>query len=375
MRATTHVGTSADGALFGLADFDAGTGLDGVPLGETVSGTPFVYDPFDAYRGGLVSNPNVVVTGSIGSGKSSVVKMMIARARDRGRRVVVVDPKGEYRHLAERLGGSYAQLGVDGWSAPFVLGGRVDDEAALAVWTFASGRPFRPAERVTALDLVRAVGVAAHPVREWRSRGGGDLPEDLRAGLDRLIDGDLSGIVEGPGDPLALQSGLSVLDISSHWGRESLPLTALTAVATARSLAGAGVGLHVVIDEAWALLSDSTSLAWLRGSWKLARARATSHVLVLHRVSDVDAVDGEGSSRRARAEGLVRDCDTVVVMRQRDGESASLVGDHEPRRRIVARLGRGDAMWRSGASWSLVRLRPTSRDRELIDTDELMRSA
>ena len=107
-------------------------------LGVAQYGGPFVLDPFDAYGAGLVSNPNVVVAGSIGAGKSTVVKMMVDRALERGRRVVVVDPKGEYADLARGYGVASMALGRDGWCDPFP-----DD--------LASGR-----------SLVRAVLASAH---------------------------------------------------------------------------------------------------------------------------------------------------------------------------------------------------------------------
>ncbi|NNN03459.1 MAG: type IV secretion system DNA-binding domain-containing protein [Acidimicrobiaceae bacterium] len=371
----THVGTSGDAELFGLGEFDAGTGLSGRPLGETVSGSDFVYDPFDAYRAGLVSNPNVIVTGAIGSGKSSVVKMMIARALERGRRVVVVDPKGEYHSVAELLGGTSWRLGIDGWCAPFSDETGEDREAALAAWSVATGRAFSARERLVALALVSRSGPSKHPLRRWRDLGAKDLSEDLLAGLDRLIEGDLAGLFEGPGDPLCVDGSFTVVDVSAHWGRESLPLAALAAVATARRGVGEDRGTHVVIDEAWALLADPTTLTWMRGSWKLARARATSHLLVLHRTSDVEAVAPAGSAQRATADGLLRDCDTAVVMRQAESDVIDLVGTHSGRRRVLAQLGRGEALWRSGSSWSLVRLRPDETDWALIDTDQRMRFA
>jgi type IV secretory pathway VirB4 component len=73
---------------------DAGSGLAGEALGQCQYGSSFVLDVFDAYRTGLVSNPNVIVAGSIGAGKSTIVKMQLERALRRGRRAVVVDPKG-----------------------------------------------------------------------------------------------------------------------------------------------------------------------------------------------------------------------------------------------------------------------------------------
>ena len=76
-RSWTHWATSRDLTDLMVPAHDAGTGLFGRDLGETQRGGPFVLDPFDAYAAGLLSNPNVVVAGSIGAGKSTVVKMML----------------------------------------------------------------------------------------------------------------------------------------------------------------------------------------------------------------------------------------------------------------------------------------------------------
>src|SRR6202012_342398 len=88
VRPWTHWATSHDLVSLRLPAHDAGTGLPGEPLGEAQYGSSFALDAFDAYGAGLVSNPNVVVAGSIGAGKSTVVKMQIERALRRGRRAV-----------------------------------------------------------------------------------------------------------------------------------------------------------------------------------------------------------------------------------------------------------------------------------------------
>src|ERR1700728_1831615 len=88
----THWATSVDLESLRLPAHDAGTGLEGSSLGESQYGSSFVLDVFDAYNAGLVSNPNVIVAGSIGAGKSTVVKMQLERSLQRGRRAVVIDP-------------------------------------------------------------------------------------------------------------------------------------------------------------------------------------------------------------------------------------------------------------------------------------------
>ena len=78
--AWTHWGTSEHFTTLCLPTHDAGTRLEGPALGHALRGGDFVLDPFDSYRAGIVTNPNVVVAGSIGAGKSTVVKMTVSKA-------------------------------------------------------------------------------------------------------------------------------------------------------------------------------------------------------------------------------------------------------------------------------------------------------
>ena len=52
----------------------------------------------------LVTNPNMVVLGQIGRGKSTFVKTFLWRQLVFGRQAWVVDPKGEYQTLAAACG-------------------------------------------------------------------------------------------------------------------------------------------------------------------------------------------------------------------------------------------------------------------------------
>ena len=61
---------------------EAGLGHRGVYLGTNLltGGGGFAYDPFEAYQAGLVTNPNMLVAGEPGTGKSSFVKTFLNRA-------------------------------------------------------------------------------------------------------------------------------------------------------------------------------------------------------------------------------------------------------------------------------------------------------
>ncbi|MGH9102096.1 MAG: ATP-binding protein, partial [Acidimicrobiales bacterium] len=128
----------------------------GVYLGRDLFGGPFGYDPFELYSLGRLTDPNMVILGQIGRGKSSLVKSYLWRQAARGRRAWVVDPKGEYGSLAARWGttplrlskGSPLRLNplevdpaTEGSSAAALL-------AALAETSL--GRPLLPRERAAA---------------------------------------------------------------------------------------------------------------------------------------------------------------------------------------------------------------------------------
>src|SRR5580692_12064281 len=83
---------------------EAGLGHRGIVVGDDLLGGAFVFDPFELYAQGVVSNPNMVVFGQIGRGKSAFVKTFLWRQAVFGRRAWVVDPKGEYTDLADAWG-------------------------------------------------------------------------------------------------------------------------------------------------------------------------------------------------------------------------------------------------------------------------------
>jgi len=83
---------------------EGGLGDRGVYIGRNLFGGGFVYDPWELYRAGAVTNPNMLVLGQIGRGKSSFVKAFLWRQQVFGRQAWVVDPKGEYGPLAHASG-------------------------------------------------------------------------------------------------------------------------------------------------------------------------------------------------------------------------------------------------------------------------------
>ncbi len=92
---------------------------DGVLLGRTKSGAPFIFNIWK--RGSLYQNSNAMIIGKSGSGKSYFMKTFIANEWSNGTRVIVLDPENEYTTLAHNLGGTIIDVGnaTEGRINPF----------------------------------------------------------------------------------------------------------------------------------------------------------------------------------------------------------------------------------------------------------------
>ncbi len=400
---------------------EAGLGQRGVMIGDDLLGGSFVFDPFELYAAGAVSNPNMVVFGQIGRGKSAFVKTFLWRQAVFGRRAWVVDPKGEYADLADawgvrpvalRPGGSVRLNPLDPGpeSARDGDGNGSDPTARRRMELLSSlasaclGRNLAPRERAalsSALAQTAGPGVPTVPVvvdallspsaesaRALRTERR-DLLEDGRdvaLELRRLVHGDLCGMFDGPTTPgLDLSAPLVVLDLSALYTSAALGVlmacatawlqAALARTATSGPSAVAPGRFFIVVDEAWAILSNLGVARWLQSSWKLSRAFGVSNVAVLHRVSDLRSVGASDSEQVGLAQGLLSDSETRVVYAQAVGElqaAAELLSLSETEVELLPQLRRGIALWKVGQRSFLVQHRLSAMERRLVDTDAAM---
>ena len=58
---------------------EGGLGGNGVYIGRDLYGGSFAYDPFALYEQRVLTNPNMLVIGEVGSGKSSLIKTYLLR--------------------------------------------------------------------------------------------------------------------------------------------------------------------------------------------------------------------------------------------------------------------------------------------------------
>ena len=91
-----------------------GPACRGTYVGRDAHGSGFFFDPWELYAAGALTNPNLVVVGQIGRGKSTFVKTFVWRQLAFGRQAWVVDPKGEYGPLARAAGTAPLRVAPDG---------------------------------------------------------------------------------------------------------------------------------------------------------------------------------------------------------------------------------------------------------------------
>jgi type IV secretory pathway VirB4 component len=421
LRVPLHRGTTAHVSSVYPFSVQSSFGHRGVYVGIDLlaGGGEFCWDPFDAYGDGLVTNPNCWILGEPGNGKSALVKSVLWRQAavyghgPGGRWTAIVDPKGEYTVLAERLGLTVLRLEPGGTVRinPLAPGPAARHEA-----------PDRQALRqgqlcaalvATVLDrgLTQAEDAALFAAVETLLAGRGeptvgDVATLLRAptvemaerthqspdalaldaagvgfALDKLLSRSLRGMFDGSSTVRLDWDGPGiVLDLSAvPLDSEALPLVMVAAAGWLQQLmACPGPQRVQVLDEAWALLGNRHTATYLQSCFKLGRTYGVANVCITHRASDLTAQADDGSATSKIAAGLLADSATKIVLRQAPDQVPAAVahfGLTDPEARIISALTRGRALWRIGGSTAVVHHLLTQREAtELCDTDQSMRT-
>ena len=405
----SHRATTANlQALFPFVS-SGGLGVGGPLIGRDLLGGTFCFDPWKLYGAGVITNPNLVVLGQLGRGKSTFVKVLIWRQLAFGRRAWIIDPKGEYGPLARACGSRPLRLApggtlrlnpldgpAGGSASPGELVRRRSDLAASLTGS-SLRRGLEPEER-TAIELaVRKVSAhrrsptlpdlvdaLLHPDPGAGVAVGIDGAGLTRAGraaaleLRRMVEGDLAGMFDGPTSRMVeLDGSVVVLDLSAAFASPALPLIMTCATAWLQSVLEADDGHKrlVVIDEAWAILSDLATARWCQATFKLSRALGLANVMVVHRISDLSAAGADGSTEQKLAAGLLADAETRVIFGQAASEAEAtgrVLGLSHSETALISQLSRGGALWRIANRSFLVEHLVGEDERSLVYTDRAM---
>ena len=385
-----------------------GLGGRGVFIGRDATGGAFCFDPWLLYGEGVIDDPNVIVLGTLGQGKSALVKTLLWRMLLFGRRAFVLDVKREYGPLCAAAGVRPISLVPGGGVRLNPLASRPEEHAQLELLR---------AVTVTALDGPLSqieAGALREALRTVRLRGGREptlpeiaaalfvpsaetadrlqtTPERLAAdarraalALQDLCEGPLRGMFDGPTTPgLDLDARLLVLDL--HAVRDSAAVGVLMACATAwisallaRTAERPGrERLINVADESWKIVQHTGLGEWFQSNFKLARQFGVMNLVVLHKLADLHAA-GDAGSRAARiAEGLIADASTRIVYHQDESQiplTRSLLGLSRSEASLISLLSAGQALWRVGSRSFVVSHHRSALETRLTDTDTGMRT-
>ncbi|MGW4441944.1 VirB4 family type IV secretion system protein [Streptomyces sp. NPDC004682] len=416
-RMTTAV---AAGAYPFLAE--GGLGTHGIYIGRDVHAeASFLFDPFALY--GKVegfTNPNVLLAGVIGQGKSALAKSFALRSIAFGYRVYVpCDPKGEWTPVAQALGGTTVALGpgLPGRLNPLDTPPRpesipesnwaseVRKRRLLLLGSLARtvlGRDLMPMEH-TALDIAldtavtRAADTSRTPLLgdvaailndptalNEAGPSAGQLAEaarDLAHAMRRLVRGDLAGMFDAPStvtfDP---STPMLTIDLSRLGGSGDDTALVLAMTCASAWMESALTDPHggrrwIVYDEAWRLMRHLGLLQRMQAQWKLSRGLGIANLMVVHRLSDLLTAGDAGSRGRALAEGLLADCSTRIIYRQETDQlhaAASLLGLTSVELNAIAHLNRGRGLWKVAGRSFIVQHLLHSHELTLFDTDARM---
>ena len=412
-------GLPPTGALIGI-DWLSGGAFHADPIGWTLAGTAGV------------TNPNMIIFGAPGRGKSSTVKTFALRMMAYGYRTLILgDVKDEYENLCHALQVAphavgpglparinpldFGPLGRD-WTA---LGRAEATRRAAIVFSRWLGLlkglvgsqkvAFTPTAETALGQVLRDLtgySAAATTLAEitipqvWqaladptpglvtacRYASAQHLLDDTRAvrdALGALVHGHLAGLFDAPTTVAVdwrapIQSlSLSRLD---PLGDEAVGIGLLCLNSWGRAMtevAEPGDLRVVVRDEAWKQMRlGEHAVASLDADLRLSRRDGAVQIVVAHKPSDMLTVGDAGSVAVAIAKDLLHLCSTKVLLGQDEAvgdELSGLLGLSPMAERIVtgwATAGRGRALWLVGSRAFQVSAVRTHTEAALTDTND-----
>jgi type IV secretory pathway VirB4 component len=419
LRLPYHRGTTAHASSIYPFSVQASFGYRGIYIGSDLlaGGSEFCWDPFEAYAAGLVTNPNTWVLGEPGNGKSALIKSLLWRQAaiyghgPGGRWTAIADPKGEYTTLAEHLGLDVVRLSPGGATRinPLAPGPAAthepEDRQVLrraemcttlvatvleraltqledaVIFAAVETLAHAPLTEPTLVDVARLVAEPTDDMAARLRRHASDLAVEtapLAYAIDKLLARSLRGMFDGPSTvPMRWDGPGLVLDLSAvPLDSEALPLVMVAAAGWLQQLmACPGPQRVQVLDEAWALLANRHTAAYLQTCFKLGRTFGAANIGITHRASDLVAQADDGTATAKIAAGLLADSATKIILRQAPDQldgAAHHLGLTAPETRIVAQLARGRALWKIGARTAVVNHLIAPAETGITDTDSRM---
>lgn len=403
---------------------------------DTLAGGAFYCHPIEWVLHGLATNPNMVIFGEPGRGKSSTVVAFLLRMMLFGVKTLVSgDVKGEYSPLARALGitpialgrGSPSRLNAldlgplrHRWHTWPVDRQRAELDGVLGRWVkllvaLAEAQGYQPTvtdEAVLSQVLRRLVGAAdgysglrpvtipdvqrelADPaetlwdgLRFATRRQFLDHTRSITDALANLVSGPLAGLFdEETNVELDWDAPVQSMDLSLLRSRgDQAVAVALTCLGSWSSLVtdlqDDGEIRIVVRDEVWRQMRlGLRAVQAVDSDLRLSRAEKKIQILVMHKPSDPLSVGAAGSQEVAIAKDLLALCSTRILLGQSTRVADELADDFGLAEReqdvttgwAMERPGR--ALWKiEGSPGYKVQTVLSSTERRIFDTNAQLR--
>ncbi|MFC2154386.1 VirB4 family type IV secretion system protein [Candidatus Altiarchaeota archaeon] len=133
LAVTRNITSSACAACFPFAITSLEHHTTGILIGfNEFNGIPIIVDPFE------LNNPNILVLGTSGGGKSYTIKLLLMREFMEGVHINIIDPQAEYTDLVHSFNGKVIKIapGSDSIVNPFDLMDQTYDEKKLSLLSF-----------------------------------------------------------------------------------------------------------------------------------------------------------------------------------------------------------------------------------------------
>lgn len=365
---------------------------------DCLSGGAFTCHPIEWLHRGYTTNPNMIITGVPGAGKSATIKAIAHRLMAYGVKAFVPgDIKNEYAPLALALGVEPVEIGP-GLPARLnpldagPLGENLPGDAELlrerldeihrrritllgSLITVRLGRDLTSTEEAAlSLAIKHASGQASgntalvdptipqvwallrDPLPEMaaemrvRAESIDELREMIRPAADALgnmVQGSLSGLFDRPTTVrMDFDAPIQTVDLSRIDGRGddtvAMTLACVSSWGQAAIDKPGGPVRLVIRDELWRAMRIPAMIRKIDSDLRLSRSQGTIQLLATHRLADFEAVGPAGSAEVAIARNLIASCDVRICLRQ----------DTEPLAMTREAIGLTDTECAHIASWS-----------------------
>jgi type IV secretory pathway VirB4 component len=422
--------TSTSAQLCSVYPFVADPGLpvDGPLVGlEVYSRSAFTFSLHELYRAKAITAPNMVVTGEIGTAKSSLLKCLAYRGIPFGVRFYGTDYKGEYDQLAALAGIEPVRIGpglgvimnplagirrhpsqteqqwlqlqrsrrlllLEGLLEIQLSDALTEAERSLieyAVDAVTGATDGTSPSRMATPTLTSVLAAMGDPAR-WQHRLDAlRYPVEVfvtdsrrvRLALERLISGALGGVFDGPVSSnvrLDFDQPGAILDLRTIRASDQMTAMAMTCAQSwlETELSHPDAPPRVCFYDEFALIARHLPLIRrMREQMKLARALGIANVLAFHRFSDL-AASGSADSEQVRiARGLIEDSGVRVSYRQATGsleQAREFLGTTDVETDLLRFLRQGVGLWKIGTRSFVVKHQLSRTETPMVHTDSRM---